>query len=70
MQKNQTRHGVFMGLLFERPAVHQTVDELLRSVARKRFEVSIDRTFPLRDAALAHHYAETAKPLGRVVMLT
>lgn len=70
MQNNQTLHGVFMGPLFERPAVHQTVDELLTSVAHKRLEVSIDRTFPLRDAALAHDYAETAKPLGRVVMLT
>lgn len=70
MQNNQTLHGVFMGPLFERPDVHRTVDELLRSVASKRLEVSIDRTFPLRDAALAHYHAETAKPLGRVVMLT
>lgn len=70
MQNNQTLHGVFMGPLFERPAVHQTIDELLKSVARKRFKVPIDRTFRLRDAALAHDHAETAKPLGRVVMLT
>lgn len=70
MQNNQTLHGVFMGPLFERPAVHETVNELLRSVAEKRLEVVIDRVFPLQDAALAHAYAETAKPLGRVVMTT
>jgi NADPH:quinone reductase-like Zn-dependent oxidoreductase len=70
MQNNQTLHGVFMGPLFERPEIHRTVDELLRSVAHKRLEVPIDRTFPLRDAALAHDHAQTAKPLGRVVMLT
>jgi NADPH2:quinone reductase len=70
MQNNQTLLGVFMGPLFEKPAVHGTVDELLRSVAEKRLEVLIDRAFPLEDAALAHQYAETAKPLGRVVMMT
>lgn len=70
MQNNQTLYGVFMGPLFERPAVHATVDDLLRATAEKRLEVVIDRVFPLRDAAMAHAYAETAKPLGRVVMTT
>ncbi|RVH34252.1 quinone oxidoreductase family protein [Sinorhizobium meliloti] len=68
MQNNQTLHGVFMGPLFERPAVHQTVDELLSAAAQKKLEVVIDRIFPLREAPDAHHYSETAKPLGRVVM--
>ncbi|MEP7456548.1 zinc-binding alcohol dehydrogenase family protein [Phyllobacterium sp. SB3] len=69
MQNNQTLHGVFMGTLFERSAVHDTVDELLKATVEKRLEVVIDRVFPLRDASKAHEYAETAKPLGRVVMI-
>lgn len=69
MQNNQTLHGVFMGPLFGQPAVKKTVDELLDAAAAKRLEVVIDRVFPLRDAAKAHEYAETAKPLGRVVMI-
>ena len=68
MQNNQTLHGVFMGALFERPAVHDTVHALLKAAAEKRLEVVIDRTFALRDASLAHGHAETARPLGRVVM--
>lgn len=68
MQNNQTLHGVFMGALFERPAVHRTVDELLEATAERRLDVVIDQVFPLREAAKAHEYAETARPLGRVVM--
>ncbi|MGQ2952313.1 MAG: quinone oxidoreductase family protein [Agrobacterium sp.] len=68
MQNNQTLHGVFMGSLFERPAVHRTVDELLEATGERRLDVVIDHVFPLREAARAHEYAETAKPLGRVVM--
>ncbi|MDP9840589.1 NADPH:quinone reductase-like Zn-dependent oxidoreductase [Neorhizobium huautlense] len=68
MQNNQTLHGVFMGALFERPAVHETVDALLKTAAERGLEVVIDRTFSLKDAASAHEHAETAKPLGRVVM--
>lgn len=68
MQNNQTLHGVFMGALFERRAVHETVDILLRAAAERRLEVVIDRTFSLKDAASAHEHAERAKPLGRVVM--
>lgn len=68
MQNNQTLHGVFMGALFERPAVHKTVDALLKAAAERGLEVVIDRTFSLKDAASAHEHAETGNPLGRVVM--
>ncbi len=68
MQNNQTLHGVFMGALFERPAVHSMVDDLLKATAEKRLDVVINRVFSLHEAAEAHEYAETAKPLGRVVM--
>ncbi len=68
MQNNQTLRGVFMGALFERPAVHNTVDELLMTVVEKRLKVVIDRVFPLEDASAAHAHAESGNPLGRVVM--
>ena len=68
MQANQTLSGVFMGPLFETPAVRSTVDDLLQAVADGRIRTIVDRIFPLAEAAAAHTYAETAKPLGRVVM--
>ena len=68
MQSNQTLMGVFMGPLFARPGVRASVDDLLQAVAAGRIKVVIDRIFPLANAAAAHEFAETAKPLGRVVM--
>jgi NADPH:quinone reductase-like Zn-dependent oxidoreductase len=44
------------------------VDDMLQAVAVGRIRVVIDRVFPLANAAEAHEYAETAKPLGRIVM--
>jgi NADPH:quinone reductase-like Zn-dependent oxidoreductase len=68
MQSNQTLLGVFMGPLFERPGVHSTVDEMFAALAAGHVQVVIDRSFPLSEAAAAHNFAETAKPLGRVIM--
>lgn len=68
MQSNQTLMGVFMGPLFERPGVRKSVDDMLQAVAAGHIRVVIDRVFPLANAAVAHEYAETAKPLGRIVM--
>ncbi|MBO0144004.1 zinc-binding alcohol dehydrogenase family protein [Agrobacterium sp. Ap1] len=68
MQNNLTLHGVFMGSIFERPSVRGSVDDLLAAAAAGKIDVVIDRSFALEDAAHAHEYAETARPLGRVVM--
>jgi NADPH2:quinone reductase len=68
MQSNQTLMGVFMGPLFERPGVRASVDDMLQALATRRIRVVIDRIFPLANAAAAHEFAETAKPLGRIVM--
>ncbi len=68
MQSNQTLMGVFMGPLFERPGVRASVDDMLQAVAAGRIRGVIDRIFPLASAAAAHEFAETAKPLGRIVM--
>lgn len=59
MQSNQTLHGVFMGPLLERPAVHRMVDELLEATAERRLDLVIDQLFPFREAARALEYAET-----------
>lgn len=67
MQSNQTLMGVFMGPLFARQGVRTSVDEMLQAVAAGRVTVVIDRIF-LANAAAAHEFAETAKPLGRIVM--
>ena len=68
MQSNQTLMGVFIGPLFERHGVRTRVDDMLQAVAAGRIRVVIDRIFPLANAAAAHEFAETAKPLGRIVM--
>ena len=68
IQSNQTLMGVFMGPLFARHGVRTSVDEMLQAVAAGRVTVVIDRIFPLANAAAAHEFAETAKPLGRIVM--
>ncbi|WP_416378453.1 quinone oxidoreductase family protein [Enterobacter roggenkampii] len=68
MLANQTLMGVFMGPLFERPCVRTSVDDMLQAVATGHIRVVIDRIFPLANATAAHEYAETAKPLGRIVM--
>ncbi|HFK7187672.1 zinc-binding alcohol dehydrogenase family protein [Rahnella perminowiae] len=68
MQSNQTLMGVFMGPLFEKPGVWASVDDMLQAVAAGRIRVVIDRIFPLANATAAHEFAETAKPLGRIVM--
>ncbi|MGE7991653.1 quinone oxidoreductase family protein [Pseudomonas sp. NPDC089554] len=69
MQANQTLLGVFMGPLFETPTVRASVNHLLQAVASGRIRPVIERTFPLAEAAAAHAFAETAKPLGRIVMI-
>ena len=66
MQSNQTLMG-YSWAPFERPEVRASVDEMLQAEAAGRIRVVIDRIFPA-NAAAAHEYAETAKPLGRIVM--
>lgn len=68
MQSNQTLLGVFMGALFERPAIRSIVDGMLDAVAKGHLRAVIDRTFPLSEAAAAHEFAERQRPLGRIVM--
>lgn len=68
MQANQTLYGVFMGTQLERPAIRATIDDMVQAVAERRLDVVIERRFPLAEAAAAHVFAETGKPLGGVIM--
>lgn len=68
MQANQTLHGVFMGPLLERPAIHETIDTMFEAVAAGPIAVVVERIFPLAEAAAAHEFAENAGPFGRVVL--
>ena len=40
----------------------------MQTVAEGRIRVVIDRIFSQANAAAVHEFAETAKPLGRIVM--
>jgi NADPH2:quinone reductase len=68
MQSNQTLLGVSMGPLLERRLVQASIDPMLEALAADQIQVPIDRSFSLSDVVAAHGYAETAKPLGHVVM--
>jgi len=68
MQASRLPLGVFMGPLLERTAVRTTIDQMLEAAAARRIQVVVERVFPLAEAAAAHAFAESAKPLGRVVM--
>lgn len=68
MQDNQSLLGVCMGTQLEKPDVHATVDQMLAKAAKGTFNVVIDQTFNLTDAAAAHSYAESSNPFGRVVL--
>lgn len=68
MQSNQTLLGVFMGPLLESRPVRATIDQVLNALAAGKIQVLVDRGFSLPDVVAAHRYAETAKPIGHVVM--
>lgn len=69
MQRNQSLLGIFMGAVLEKPEARAVVARLLASAARRGIRPIVDRWFPLSQAAAAHHYAETAKPVGRVILV-
>jgi NADPH2:quinone reductase len=68
--RNNTLRGVFLGgaILPEYARIHPMIGEMLDRVATGELHVEIDRSFPLVDAAAAHHYVESRKAFGRVVM--
>lgn len=47
---------------------YQEVDGLLQTWAKGEFKATVDRTWPLRDAAEAHRYIEARRVRGRVAL--
>jgi NADPH2:quinone reductase len=70
MSKNASMHGVFLGAEFAmQPArTRAMIESLLGRVATGELRVSIDRVFPLSEAAEAHRYIESRQAFGRVLL--
>jgi NADPH:quinone reductase len=68
--RNNTLRGVFLGgaILPDYARIHPMIGEMLDRVANGELHVEIDRSFPLADAAAAHHYVESRKAFGRVII--
>jgi NADPH2:quinone reductase len=70
MQKNGSINGVFLGAEFamQPERTRLMIDSLLVRVASGELRVSIDRVFPLSQAADAHRYIESRQAFGRVLL--
>jgi NADPH2:quinone reductase len=68
--RNHTLRGVFLGgaVLAEYARIHPMIGDMLERVAIGELHVEIDRSFPLAEATEAHHYAESRKAFGRVII--
>ncbi|WP_232315573.1 quinone oxidoreductase family protein [Aquincola tertiaricarbonis] len=54
--------------VLERSTVYLAVDQLFALLAAKDIRMILDCTFPLREAAAAHRYAEASDPFGSVIL--
>jgi len=69
MGGNRTLSGVFLGAEIMTDRAHDNIQRLIDEAARGEFEVPIDRTFPLSEAAAAHAYIESRQAVGRVLLI-
>ncbi|MEI9986389.1 MAG: zinc-binding alcohol dehydrogenase family protein [Aliidongia sp.] len=69
MAGNRSLTGVFLGAEIATDRVHDNIQRLIDEAARGEFEVVIDRTFPLAEAAAAHAYIESRRAVGRVLLI-
>ncbi len=71
MQKNGSLTGVFLGaeMVVNNDRCHGMIHSLIRRRASASSRSSIDRTFPLADAAEAHRYIESRRAFGRVLLI-
>ena len=51
------------------PAAHAMMVDYFRRAAEGRLSMTIDRRFPLAEAAAAHRYVEELRPAGRVLII-
>lgn len=65
-----TKRAKFAAAGMEKPALHRTeLAEILDLVKEQRFLPVMDRTYPLSDLVDAHHYVETGRKRGNVVVI-
>ena len=65
-----TKRAKFAAAGMEKPALHRTeLAEILDLVKEQRFLPVMDRTYPLSDLVDAHHYVETGRKRGNVVVV-
>jgi len=69
MGGNRTLSGVFLGAEIASDRAHDNIQRLIDEAARGEFEVLIDKTFPLSEAAAAHAYIESRQAVGRVLLI-
>jgi len=69
MGGNRTLTGVFLGAEIMTDRAHDNIQRLIDEAARGEFEVPIDKTFPLSEAAAAHAYIESRQAVGRVLLI-
>jgi len=68
---NQSLIGYFFGSELARGSrAHAVVSRMLDDVAHRALTVTIDRRFPLSEAADAHGYIESRHGFGRIVLKT
>jgi NADPH2:quinone reductase len=69
MAGNRRLSGVFLGAEIGTDRVHDNIQRLIDEASQAQFEVVIDRTFPLKEAAAAHAYIESRQAVGRVLLI-
>jgi NADPH2:quinone reductase len=68
IRNNISIHGLYLVPWFTEGGAWRALHEIIQLAANGTFRVAIDRRFPLREAAAAHHYLEQRKCIGKVVL--
>lgn len=69
MGGNRALIGLGLGLEMGTSRVRQMVGQYMQAIALGEFQVRIDRTFPLSQAAEAHAFIESRQAVGRVLLI-
>ncbi len=69
MAGNRSLIGLGLGLEMGTSRVRKMVEHYMQAVAAGEFQVHIDRSFPLAQAAEAHAFIESRQAVGRVLLI-
>ena len=69
MAANRSLTGVFLGAEIMTDRVHDMIQRHINDAAAGKLKVVIDKTFALKDAAVAHAYIEGRGAVGRVLLI-